>query len=68
MTSWYKNILSSIKEDSSWKASILIPSTIWHKQSYIIGTNSNNIHSSASDVTTPSDNEVNEYDIIQQRG
>jgi hypothetical protein len=29
MTSWCKDILSSIKEDSSWIASIYMPSSIW---------------------------------------
>ena len=64
MSSWCTEILSSIKDDSSWKASILIPSTIWY-QSNITPNDINNNHSTDTTTVIPSITQDNEIDIIQ---
>ena len=65
MSSWCKDILSSIKDDSSWKASILIPSTIWHQNHLLILHDNNNQNSTDTITVVTPDNKLNEIDIIQ---
>ena len=64
MTSWCKEILSSINDDSSWKASILIPSSIWHERD-VCGNDINMDLSTNQNNTITSGIEDNEVDIIQ---
>jgi hypothetical protein len=64
MSSWCKDILSSIKKDSSWEASILIPSTIWHPH-HLVPNHYCNQPSTDSVTDVPPANSTNEVDIVQ---
>ena len=64
MTSWCKEILSSIHDDSSWQASILMPSSIFGERD-LCGNDLNMPQSTDQNNAIQSDTASNEIDIIK---
>ena len=63
MSSWCQEILSSIEDDSSWKASITFPSSIWHTSDFYDEIRTSPTYTPTETIPTSSTTSI--IDIIQ---